>query len=748
MKKRIISLILVVVMSLLTLSGCAYKYEDDDMTNYATFDAEKFLKALGALDIEDGDFGTDEEQRWLKVEDAIRSTLASKTADKTVHVNEGKVGKYDILYYSYFYTVTVGEGEEAETFFFDTSKLTEASSNVQFGLSSNKEGTLAGEIEQALAGKFEFVKDNSETADKNEANYYITSKPTKVEPKEGKYLVVNVTYEVATEDAEGKTNPVKHTNEMISVPYMAEGTEAKTFAEQLFGKEVNKALETITVKIDDTKSEIYTNVKINFVTNIADSDLEPIVIGDDEGETIKYEMKSSDKEDTSVTDAYGNKTTAGALNGKNMVYYVLPVYYVDVEEELTVETLLYKVFGENLSSSSLEMFGANSNYKNGEDKISALVDALKTKIKEYNTAEKAKTTAETTYTSKLSALKTAITGEGAADKKAQLENLAKTALEKYEAKQNATGDAATTAKNEYDAAYKALTDYLNGTEIGATEKEKTEFKSAYDTKLTTAEKLVEADKARTEAKDKVLGCLPSKEVMAREIVQAYKDSQYDSLDSAYRTEVTEAVADKIIHLAKECIKYTGKYPEKALKDAIKRVENELKSDFYTGNYSGTDTTLKDKTNYVAFDGSYTKYVVSVAELGLKSDATKDDINNAIRAKAEKAVQDVILVYTLVDFLNENTNATIYLTKEEEKNIKTQVSNYENAYEYDFKAALMLDKVFEYFMKTSPRGDKPSKVNKPASGTSAAYELYLEQMAKYNSVNFKNVKIAVDTEDAE
>ena len=38
MKKRIISLILVVVMAALALSGCAYNYAKDDMAAYAKFD--------------------------------------------------------------------------------------------------------------------------------------------------------------------------------------------------------------------------------------------------------------------------------------------------------------------------------------------------------------------------------------------------------------------------------------------------------------------------------------------------------------------------------------------------------------------------------------------------------------------------------------------------------------------------------------------------------------------------------------
>ena len=742
MKKRIISLILVVVMSLLALSGCAYSYEEDDMTNYASFDSAAFLAALQALDIEEHEFGTDEEKRWLKVEDAILSTIASKATDKTKKITEGKVGAYDILYYSYFYTVTVGEGEEAKTFYFDTNKLTEASSSLQLGLSTNKEGELAGEIQKAFANVFPFVKDNSETADKNETNYYVTSKSGTVTAKEGGWVAVNVTYKVAEKDAEGTGTAVKHTNETIMVPYtkVEEGTDVTTltFEQQLYGKTVGSQLETITVKVDENNSKVYTEVTINFTTNITNnSDVEPIVI---ENDNIKYEKKESDKDDTKVTDAFGNETTVGALNGQKKVYYVFPCYYIDVEEELTIDTLLYKIFGEKLSSSSLGMFGSDSDYKNGDDAISTLVSTLATKIKAYNTADTANTTANTTYETKLTAARNLITGEG---QKEVFDGLVEDALNKYEAKKAATGDAVTAAKEAYDAAYKALTDYLNGTESGITSEKANEFKTAYDAKLAAQDKLDTADKERTEAKDKVLGCLGSKDAMAREILNAYKNEQYDSLDAEYRNDVIESVAHEIIHLAQEYIKYNGKYPEKALKDAIKRVENELKSNFYTGKYSGTDTTLSGKTNYVAFEGSYDKYAISALELS--ANATKDDINAAIRTKAETAIKDVILVYTLVDCLNDNGLATIGITEEEEKNIKTQISSSENVREYDLKAALMLDKVFNYFMAVRDRGEKPSKVYKPATGTSDAYELYLEQMAKYNAVNFKNVKIGADAE---
>ena len=63
MKKRIISLILVVALAFLTLTGCAYNYAKDDMSKYATLDTEAFYNALQALSFTEGDFGPDEAAR-------------------------------------------------------------------------------------------------------------------------------------------------------------------------------------------------------------------------------------------------------------------------------------------------------------------------------------------------------------------------------------------------------------------------------------------------------------------------------------------------------------------------------------------------------------------------------------------------------------------------------------------------------------------------------------------------------------
>ena len=103
MKKRIISLILVVVMLALSLVGCGYSYADDDLSQYATFDKAAFDAALLLISIKDGDFTADEATRLLKVEDKVASNLAglSDTDDKKT---AGKPAAGDLFYYNYYIT--------------------------------------------------------------------------------------------------------------------------------------------------------------------------------------------------------------------------------------------------------------------------------------------------------------------------------------------------------------------------------------------------------------------------------------------------------------------------------------------------------------------------------------------------------------------------------------------------------------------------------------------------------------------
>ena len=68
MKRRIISLILVVALSLLALTSCGYSFVNDDMKNYATFNNQALIDALKAIEIENADFGVNEAERLQKNE--------------------------------------------------------------------------------------------------------------------------------------------------------------------------------------------------------------------------------------------------------------------------------------------------------------------------------------------------------------------------------------------------------------------------------------------------------------------------------------------------------------------------------------------------------------------------------------------------------------------------------------------------------------------------------------------------------
>jgi hypothetical protein len=85
MMKRIISLLLVIVMSVGVLSSCAFNYAKEDMASYAEFDVNTFKAGLVdgiKLVIDDGDFGLDENERKNKVQNTILSALAALATKK------------------------------------------------------------------------------------------------------------------------------------------------------------------------------------------------------------------------------------------------------------------------------------------------------------------------------------------------------------------------------------------------------------------------------------------------------------------------------------------------------------------------------------------------------------------------------------------------------------------------------------------------------------------------------------------
>ena len=258
MKKRIISLILVVAMALLTLTGCAYSYAKDDMSKYATLDTQAFYNALQALSITDGDFGTDEEARKVKVQDAIAQAIlkVTDTADKKY---EGKLDGYDALYFCYYAVDNMGNVLYAANMEEkDISKL----SNVQLGLS-----TLEGFNQKVAEGvlALEDVKDY----------IYSTSAVKVVGDKD----VVSVSYVKTWMD--GETEKSETVNNYYYVVSNTDGNQTKEFSAFLIGKQVGTELGDVTVNEtvgNETKAYTYKNVKVESI--VKDNSTDKVASGD------------------------------------------------------------------------------------------------------------------------------------------------------------------------------------------------------------------------------------------------------------------------------------------------------------------------------------------------------------------------------------------------------------------------------------------------------------------------------------
>ena len=730
MKKRIISLILVVAMAFLTLTGCAYNYAKDDMSKYTTFDTEAFYNALQALNITDGDFGTDEEARKVKVQDAIAQAIL-KVTDTTDKKFAGKLEKFDSLYFAYYATDDMGNVFYASKM--DESKLT----NVQLGLSTleglNKlvsEGALAledvasyiystsaatvvgngdiiaisyektwkdGETEKSetvsrgyftvvtngesnvkglsefLVGKQVGVNLGDVTVDETagEITTSYTYKNVKVESivKDNSTATVAdgdkifVTYTVTFDaapwlneetgkyelpagfldtniDAEGKYSET-FTMDVLDVVADAELPEgataeekeaAKTFLGQLVGKSVGTT-STITVKngtVGDKTVEIkYTGVKVNWIVN---SEMNPFTVKFTPYEEELKEDNSNKKTETSVK---GEKVI---LNGKELTYFVFPVYYLDVEAA-SAELLLREFYTTVASTQTKEhdhteeehehetefVFDTlNGNYKNGEKTLSALVSELSA----LNTTLTEK---EKTETEALKALTTAYTNLSKDDGKSESET------------------ASLISKKD----------------------------NAYTT-YTTAKKYV--DEAQKNIDDKIaeiLACKDGEKDLNADLVADYETYQYDTLETAYKADIKEKLAAKVIEYLSKNIKFEGNLPKKAVKNAYDAIMNTYKYDFYEGKYSSssssssTTTSTSTETNYVHYKGDFDAYLIDKVTSN-KGDMTA--VKAAVQTQAEETVKEIIMIYVFAAAVDAKWDADVTLTKAEKKEIKKNLEN--------------------------------------------------------------------------
>ena len=166
MKKRILALALVLVTFVTVLTGCAYRYDKKDMSQYVTVadDYKGLLDFLNTITIEGDDFGPYIEGNTVrndKVLEKIDETLAGKitTGDDKKLKEDAVYGLRQQIFYAFY--CTDKDGNIFETKNMDGAKLAKFLSNPTY-----KNGDATEELaldSDLLKAIFAAIKDKKVT---------------------------------------------------------------------------------------------------------------------------------------------------------------------------------------------------------------------------------------------------------------------------------------------------------------------------------------------------------------------------------------------------------------------------------------------------------------------------------------------------------------------------------------------------------------------------------------------------------
>lgn len=596
MKKRILALALVIVSLVSVLTGCAYRYDKKDMSDYVTADYTAFEALLKSIDIKGADFGPYTENspaRDDKVLEKIDETLAGKIATGDAKV-DGAYGFRQKIYYA-FYCKTA-DGKIFETKNMDGAKLASLLSNPEYNAGNATEelaldSALLKEIFKAINGKA--------TAD-----YKYESETTGTMAAGDK---VFVTYKYTYTDENGASKSVNSEYMLLEVAAKpGEGLNATSIAQLLDGKSLGKIEGTAEAPLKFTSTELGECVVDSMTVHFRIK----------AGQAIEVNYEAT--EDKSYTNAADTATAAKVevKKGDVITYVVYPAYAQTVAE-LKAETVINKIYGESISTSSLKIFTENE----AMEKLIAEVVKLKSAYDQANS-------------------KVTSAGTSATDA------------------QKATRDE---AKKKLDDAVAALPAQL----------------------LATSE---DAEKL---------------------IMDAYKETVYDSLETAYDTEIRKQLGQKLWAAIEAGVKVDAEnLPKSAVKEAKDRIIAGHKNTYYTGTY--TDSSTNKSVAYTDTYKNFDEYLSAVAY--------KDkDVEATIDAEAKAEVVELIRVYAVAQKYSDNvarvTNADIasyadklypslYYTFYLQGNYYPTVDDIIDLYgKTALRAALTFDRIMNYFLAT-------------------------------------------------
>lgn len=678
MKKRIIALILALVMAVLALASCgsAFSFAEEDLSQYATFDLAGFKAALQKIEIEDGDFTTDEATRQKKVQNKIYTALVNAitgTVEDGEKLEEGTISERDVVYFCYYTSFE----KDGKTYVFSSSEMNE--STVASGstkdshvvklaivdLTDEDADELQKALKTALTGVdvtdaiystvstknkvvnngIVFVKDadgkDTSTVDKYEdgdtivisySREYVVNEIKK--DSEGNPVIADDTTpeanKVLAKDEDGNvikdgendvyyvTEPVTYKETALYETITLNGESENALAKKL-------AAADATVKVGN-------NVKFGTKESfeVVDGDITYTYsavnvkwIVEKEGVAVEFKHTPYDN-DQKVEPDNVHLSSAEKINLKDveLTYHVFPVYYLSVPE-ISATSIVKEIFGKNISTASLELF-EDETYKNGEETLEDMIKVL-SMIWSGNYDEES----EDATIKNLIALKKTYT---------DLE-------EEYDG-----SDGNEDLGNRVDAAEKAWKDAV------------AKAKDDQISKLLAATSTAEGAKSMSDA-----------------IVEEYTDDTYHSLKEAYDEEIVEAVGKEIYLLLEKYVTLTGKYPEKLVEEYYDHLYESYEYDFYKGY---VDDTQSKGSNYKAYNGNFEAFLLE--ETGA-TESFGGDIEKAITAKAKSYIDPIIRVYVVAKALEADALAVLPGYLESDITTGAYDANYEDDATEDEKA---------------------------------------------------------------
>ena len=648
MKKRIIALVLVVVMSLTALVSCGggFNFAEEDLTAYADFDYAAFMAALQKLEIEDSDYTTNTEIREQKQLEAIYDKIVAaiiKNSYESDRKTEGALGAGDVLYFVY-YAVDEKTGNVYYTSEMQDSTITATSTKdshvINLGnvddenefMTLIKENIAEGNIEDyaynmltAAEIKEEAKKallaekaDATETEIKDAQN-------AAIKVKEGQTIVISYTRTYESTNSESAISTTIETANFVTItldknnPFHAKFLEENSVAEvgggyiEVYDAEQDKTVTEFTLTEDEVEYK-YSKVKILWLVESAGA---PIA-------TFKYTPYTSTQNVSP-----DNLTSSGKQDLKDveLTYYVYPSYALSAPatNEISAMDILVHLYGKSLTSTSFELF-ENEEYKNGDKK---LADLAKEIAKIYSGTDE-------TYYAEGTELKT---------------------LHKAHADAKTAGGSKPTTEQT-----KAINDALEA--------------------LTKAQD-AEAKKIFTQ----ILEAKKGEELAGDALFEEYREDIAHSLKETYDSEIVDKVEAAIWKLIQDSVKITS-YPTVVVEEFYEILYESYEADYYTGDYSTS------QSNYNKYD-SFEAYLIATLKVKNAS-----EIENAIIAEAQENIKPILQIFVVAQACAKN-GATEKVAQYIENDIADEL--YDN--EDDIKAAreeakyfLISDSYMKYYKK--------------------------------------------------